>query len=139
MKVLHLPVNPASQASLTVRALRDAGVDVLGLVRNPTPYQDCRALEVYPVADLAKHPVHGGRHFKDHFVGFQIYKVFIPPDAVTGFLVPGEHGSVGNGFGKGWDIDICTHSSEVLRFIDGLMRPVSASSIRVSCCFTCTG
>jgi hypothetical protein len=39
MRVLHLPVNVASQTSITVRALRDIGVDAQGIVINNSAIQ----------------------------------------------------------------------------------------------------
>jgi hypothetical protein len=46
MKVLHLPANIASQNSLTVRALRDIGVDARGLVLSATPLVANTGIEV---------------------------------------------------------------------------------------------
>jgi glycosyltransferase involved in cell wall biosynthesis len=40
MRVLHLPFNIASQAAITVRALRTLGVEARGLVRNIAPIQE---------------------------------------------------------------------------------------------------
>ena len=57
MRVLHLPVNLGSQASVTVRALRDIGVDARGLVRSGTLYQDARGLETHEVGPLRGHPI----------------------------------------------------------------------------------
>ena len=45
MKVLHLPYNIASQISITVRALRLAGVDARGLARKVSPIQDDSGIE----------------------------------------------------------------------------------------------
>ena len=57
LRVLHLPVNLGSQASVTVCALRDIGVDARGLVRSSTVYQDARGLEAHKVGSLKEHPV----------------------------------------------------------------------------------
>jgi hypothetical protein len=45
MKVLHLPFNTASQASITVRAQRALGVEARGLVRNFSSIQDHSGIE----------------------------------------------------------------------------------------------
>lgn len=45
MKVIHLPVNIASQISTTVRALRSAGIQARGLARNLSPIQDHTGIE----------------------------------------------------------------------------------------------
>lgn len=50
MRVLHLPLNIASQASVTVRALRSLGVDARGLVVSPTVIQSADELEVLQIA-----------------------------------------------------------------------------------------
>ncbi len=50
MRVLHLPLNIASQASITVRALRSLGVDARGLVVSPAIIQSADALEVIRIA-----------------------------------------------------------------------------------------
>jgi len=47
MRVLHLPYNIASQISVSVRALRDIGVDARGLVLNGLALQDADAIENY--------------------------------------------------------------------------------------------
>lgn len=49
MKVLHLPVNIASQVSVTVQALRDIGVEARGLVLPLATTQSGRNLEIIPV------------------------------------------------------------------------------------------
>lgn len=49
MRVLHLPLNIASQASVTVRALRALGVDARGLVVSPAVIQSADELEVLPI------------------------------------------------------------------------------------------
>jgi hypothetical protein len=50
MRVLHLPLNIASQASITVRALRAAGVEARGLVVSPAVIQSADGLEVLRIA-----------------------------------------------------------------------------------------
>lgn len=45
MKVLHLPHNIASQISISVRALRAAGLDARGLARKVSPIQDDSGIE----------------------------------------------------------------------------------------------
>ncbi len=50
MRVLHLPYNIASQISVTVRALRDIGVEARGLVLNGLALQDADALENYSLS-----------------------------------------------------------------------------------------
>lgn len=50
MRVLHLPLNIASQASVTVRALRAAGVEARGLVVSVAAIQSADELEVVPIA-----------------------------------------------------------------------------------------
>lgn len=59
MRVLHLPINIASQVGITVRALRDRGVDARGVVFNNHSYQDGEGLETYPLDSLTKHPLRG--------------------------------------------------------------------------------
>lgn len=48
MKVLHLPTNIASQASISVRALRDIGIDARCLVKGNHILEDTRGIEVIP-------------------------------------------------------------------------------------------
>ena len=48
MKVLHLPNNIASQISITVRALRDIGIEARGLVKTNHPIQSELAIENLP-------------------------------------------------------------------------------------------
>jgi hypothetical protein len=50
MRVLHLPYNIASQISVTVRALRDLGVDARGLVLNGLSFQDADAVENFSLS-----------------------------------------------------------------------------------------
>lgn len=59
MKVLHLPTNVASQISVTVRALRDIGVDARGLVLKNAPAQDDRCIECFPRLPRKKYPIRG--------------------------------------------------------------------------------
>lgn len=47
MRVCHLPLNIASQNSVTVRALRDLGIDAVGLVRGGQGSQDAAGLKVF--------------------------------------------------------------------------------------------
>lgn len=54
MRVLHLPVNIASQASITVRALRDIGLDANGLVLGNSSIQDANSVQVLPVVSRRK-------------------------------------------------------------------------------------
>lgn len=50
MRVLHLPLNIASQASVTVRALRSLGVEARGVVVSPAIVQSADELEVVAIA-----------------------------------------------------------------------------------------
>lgn len=59
MKVLHLPHNIASQISITVRALRDIGIEARGLVINNSPIQDSKGLETFDIKSRRRHPVRG--------------------------------------------------------------------------------
>ena len=59
MKVLHLPSNLASQLDVSVRALREIGVEARGLVCGNYPWCDSGAIEVYTVPSLRKHPITG--------------------------------------------------------------------------------
>ncbi|GAG12616.1 unnamed protein product, partial [marine sediment metagenome] len=59
MKVLHLPVNIASQISVTVRALRDIGVDARGLVLKNATTQDGSCIECYSKLSRRKYPIRG--------------------------------------------------------------------------------
>ena len=59
MRILHLPVNIGSQMSITVRGLREIGVDARGLVRNNTLFQDAEGLETFVLESLTKHPIRG--------------------------------------------------------------------------------
>lgn len=56
-KVLHLPTNIASQTSITVRALRDIGVDAQGLILNGEMIQDQTGLKNLRIESRKKHPV----------------------------------------------------------------------------------
>lgn len=49
MRVLHLPVNIASQISVTVRALRDIGIDAWGLTLGDSAVQDGTGVEGFPL------------------------------------------------------------------------------------------
>jgi len=59
MKVLHLPVNIASQISITVRALRDIGIDARGLVLNNSPIQENEGIEAFEMVSRRRHPIRG--------------------------------------------------------------------------------
>ena len=48
MRVLHLPLNIASQISITVSALRDIGIEARGLVIKNYPIQSELAIESLP-------------------------------------------------------------------------------------------
>jgi hypothetical protein len=48
MKVLHLPLNVASQISITVCALREIGIEARGLARQSSVIQDYRGIETMP-------------------------------------------------------------------------------------------
>lgn len=50
MRVLHLPLNIASQASVTVRALRSLGVEARGIVVSPAIVQSAGELEIVAIA-----------------------------------------------------------------------------------------
>lgn len=70
MKVLHLPVNIASQISVTVRALRDIGVDARGLVRNNSPIQGGEGIETFEIVSRRRHPVRGVMQTLCRWYGF---------------------------------------------------------------------
>lgn len=57
MRVLHLPVNIASQASITVRALRDVGIEARGLVRNNVSIQGREGIEAFEILSVRRHPI----------------------------------------------------------------------------------
>ena len=59
MKVLHLPLNIASQMSVTVRALRDIGVEARGLAHHNSVLCDATAIEDYQVVSRKQHPIRG--------------------------------------------------------------------------------
>lgn len=59
MRVLHLPMNIASQVSITVRALRDLGVDAQGFVINNSPIQGNEGIRNFETISLRKHPIRG--------------------------------------------------------------------------------
>jgi hypothetical protein len=54
-----LPSNIASQANVTVRALRDIGVEARGLVCGNLVGADPAGMEIYAVPSLRKHPLKG--------------------------------------------------------------------------------
>ena len=56
MKVLHLPTNIASQISVTVRALREIGVDARGLIYGSYQYGDPAGLEHFEPISRRRHP-----------------------------------------------------------------------------------
>ena len=56
MKVLHLPTNVASQISVTVRALRQIGVDARGLIHGSSRYGDPAGLEHFEPISRRRHP-----------------------------------------------------------------------------------
>ena len=60
MRVLHLPVNIASQASITVRALRDIGVEARCLVLNSNSIQENNGTENYTIGTRKQHPIQWG-------------------------------------------------------------------------------
>jgi hypothetical protein len=60
LKVLHLPTNIASQISITVRALRDMGVDARGLVFNNSIIQEPEGVENYIIGSRKRHPIQAG-------------------------------------------------------------------------------
>jgi len=59
MRVLHLPQNVASQVSITVRALRDIGIDARGLVLGKSPIQSSEAIETFGIVSRRRHPLRG--------------------------------------------------------------------------------
>ena len=59
LKVLHLPINIASQIGITVRAQRAIGVDARGMVFNNHAYQDGEGVENFPLESLTKYPISG--------------------------------------------------------------------------------
>ena len=56
LKVLHLPANIASQASITIRALRDIGVDARGIIINADKIQDQAGLKNFRIDSRKKYP-----------------------------------------------------------------------------------
>lgn len=62
MKVLHLPYNIASQISVTVRALRDIGIDARGLVTNNALIQNARDVEILPTIKESRYSIRGILH-----------------------------------------------------------------------------
>jgi len=59
MKVLHLPLNIASQISVTVRALRDIGIDARGIVFNNALHQDGQGIDTFRLESYRKNPIKG--------------------------------------------------------------------------------
>jgi len=59
MRVLHLPMNIASQVSITVRALRDIGVDAQGFVINNSAIQGSEGIRNFETISLRRHPLCG--------------------------------------------------------------------------------
>jgi mRNA-degrading endonuclease toxin of MazEF toxin-antitoxin module len=59
MRVLHLPFNISSQISITVRALRDIGVDAHGLVVNNSLLQDPTGVQTLFIGSMRRHPLRG--------------------------------------------------------------------------------
>jgi len=58
VRVIHLPCNIASQISVTVRALRDIGVDARGVASaREGQYQDSREIKVWSRVPREQHPV----------------------------------------------------------------------------------
>ncbi len=57
MHVLHLPLNIASQASITVRALRDLGIEAKGVISGSAAVQNSAGLFVRPSILRRRHPV----------------------------------------------------------------------------------
>ena len=71
MRVLHLPVNIASQASITVRALRDIGVDAQGIVINNSTIQENKGIRNFRTISLRKNPIRGAIRKASLFYLFQ--------------------------------------------------------------------
>lgn len=59
MRVLHLPMNIASQISITVRALRDIGVDAQGMVIDNSIIQGNEGIRNFETISLRRHPLRG--------------------------------------------------------------------------------
>ncbi|MCD4654667.1 hypothetical protein K8T06_12140, partial [bacterium] len=60
MRVLHLPHNIASQISVTVRALRELGLEARGVVVDNSKIQDPTGVELLPLIPSRKrHPIKG--------------------------------------------------------------------------------
>jgi len=71
MRVLHLPVNIASQTSITVRALRDIGVDAQGIVINNSTIQENKGIRNFRTISLRKNPIRGAIRKASLFYLFQ--------------------------------------------------------------------
>jgi len=56
LKILHLPVNIASQTSISIRALRDIGVDARGIIINADKIQDQTELTNFRIQSRKKYP-----------------------------------------------------------------------------------
>jgi hypothetical protein len=61
VRVLLLPLNIASQTSVTVRALRAQGIDARGLVVNNSVVQEAEGLEIFTLISRRKHPLRGSQ------------------------------------------------------------------------------
>lgn len=59
MKVLHLPYNIASQTSITVRALRDIGIEARGLVLANSLTQGDEGIRAFEIVSRRRYPVRG--------------------------------------------------------------------------------
>jgi len=59
VRVLHLPYNIASQVSVTVRALREIGIEARGLVLGKAPIQDPTGIEEFQLMSRRRHPLRG--------------------------------------------------------------------------------
>lgn len=59
MRVLHLPTNIASQISVTVRALRDVGVDARGILWGNAPTANAAGIATFGSCSRRRHPLRG--------------------------------------------------------------------------------
>jgi len=57
LKILHLPTNIASQTSITIRALRDIGVDARGIIINADKIQSQTRLKNFQIESRKEHPL----------------------------------------------------------------------------------
>lgn len=62
MRVLHLPANTATQASVAVRALRGVGVEARGIVLSNHQYCSSAGLLNYIRRGIRRHPISGVAH-----------------------------------------------------------------------------